>query len=203
MPGRLKSTPCRPALTHDPVSTSFEPLETLPPIPPILRPSGCGLQLLQTFDFLPDRGERAVLQHDHEVPGFSGSAGCGSTVFLLPTFCSKQAASQHRTAIVEIALSLQRNVADSRFPIAPFLAIRICFGFRASNFGFPAPPGCAHRVSAVKFPARDFSAVCEQLRPIAEQRTAEHAEKAGMEGDWCRLPGEGRFWNWKLGPAKE
>ena len=120
----------------------FEPLETLPPIPPILRPSGCGLQLLQTFDFLPDRGERAVLQHDHEVPGFSGSAGCGSTVFLLPTFCSKQAASQHRTAIVEIARSLQRNVADSRFPIAPFLAIRICFGFRASNFGFPAPPGC-------------------------------------------------------------
>ena len=38
------------------------------------------------------------------------------------------------TAIVEIALSLRRNVAVSRLPIAPFLAIRICFGFRASDF---------------------------------------------------------------------
>ena len=35
------------------------------------------------------------------------------------------------TAIVEIARSQRRNVAASRLPIAPFLSIRICFGFRA------------------------------------------------------------------------
>jgi hypothetical protein len=52
------------------------------------------------------------------------------------------------TAIVEIARRLRRNVAVSRLPIAPFLAIWICFGFRASDFGFPAPPDCALRVSA-------------------------------------------------------
>ena len=46
------------------------------------------------------------------------------------------------TAIAYIVRSLRRNVAASRLPIAPFLAIRICFGFRASNFRFPAPPGC-------------------------------------------------------------
>ena len=52
-------------------------------------------------------------------------------------------------AVVEIARSLRRKVTASRLPIAPFLAIRICFGFRASDFGFPAPPGCVLRVSAV------------------------------------------------------
>ena len=45
-------------------------------------------------------------------------------------------------AIVEIARRLRRNIAAFRLSIAPFLAIRICFGFRASDFGFPAPPGC-------------------------------------------------------------
>jgi hypothetical protein len=53
------------------------------------------------------------------------------------------------TAIVEIARSLRRNSAASHFPSCPFPSIRICFGFRASGFGFPAPPGCAHRVSTV------------------------------------------------------
>ena len=41
----------------------------------------------------------------------------------------------------------KKRCAASRLPIAPFLAIRICFGFRASDFGFPTPPG-AHRVGA-------------------------------------------------------
>ena len=68
------------------------------------------------------------------------------------------------TAIVEIALSLRRNVAVSRLPIAPFLAIRICFGFRASDFGFPAPPRCALRVSAVKWAARKESPPTKELR---------------------------------------
>ena len=68
------------------------------------------------------------------------------------------------TAIVEIARSLRRNVAVSRLPIAPFLAIRICFGFRASDFGFPAPPRCALRVSAVKWAARKESPPTKELR---------------------------------------
>ena len=45
-------------------------------------------------------------------------------------------------AIVEIARRRRRNIAASRFPIAPFPSIRICFGFRASDFGFPPPSSC-------------------------------------------------------------
>ena len=50
------------------------------------------------------------------------------------------------TAIVEIAGRRRRNVAAPRLPIAPFLSIRICFGFRGSNFGFPAPPASRRAV---------------------------------------------------------
>jgi len=68
------------------------------------------------------------------------------------------------TAIDEIARSLRRNFASFRFPIGPFPSIRICFGFRASDFGFPAPPGCALRVSAVKWAARKESPPTKELR---------------------------------------
>ena len=47
------------------------------------------------------------------------------------------------------ARSLRGNVETSRLFIAPFLSIRICFGFRASDFVFPAPPRCVRRASAV------------------------------------------------------
>ena len=68
------------------------------------------------------------------------------------------------TAIDEIARSLRRNFASFRFPIGPFPSIRICFEFRASNFGFTAPPGCALRVSAVKWAARKESPPAKKLR---------------------------------------
>jgi hypothetical protein len=51
------------------------------------------------------------------------------------------------TAMVEIARTLRRNSAASRFSVCPFPSIGICFGFRVSGFGFPAPPGCGCRIS--------------------------------------------------------
>ena len=44
------------------------------------------------------------------------------------------------SAIVEIARSLRRNSAAARFSSSPLPTIRICFGFRPADFGFPAPP---------------------------------------------------------------
>ena len=58
---------------------------------------------------------------------------------VIPFFC---------TAVIEIARSLRRGVAASRLSIAPFLSIRICFGLRPSDFGFPAPPRCASCASS-------------------------------------------------------
>ena len=46
------------------------------------------------------------------------------------------------TTIVEIARSRRRNSVAPRFSIRSFSSIWICFGFRISDFGFPALPCC-------------------------------------------------------------
>jgi hypothetical protein len=82
-------------------------------------------------------------------PLFGRAEICSTDNDLLPGEARPELSPGICNAIGEIARSLRRNVAASRLPIAPFLAIRICFGFRASDFGFPAPPACVHLCPSV------------------------------------------------------
>jgi hypothetical protein len=46
------------------------------------------------------------------------------------------------TTIVQIARGLRRNFPAVIFNIPDFPSFGVCFGFRISDFGFPALPGC-------------------------------------------------------------
>ena len=81
----------------------------------------------------------------------------------------------------QIARRRRRNVAASRLPIAPFPSIRFCFGFRASDFGFPSPPACVLRVSAVKLAFR----MCSQAASNPSHCNASNAESILARRSLC------------------